>query len=120
MSELINDRTTSFYYHVHQTMIAALAPTQPINTSDMSIVHLMGLKIRHNQTKHDHVNELLVTRILQNQEKKEEAQSFGSDMHLVVFKSKLVRHTTVCNLLVKLTMFKTTLRSFESAASFVC
>ena len=120
MAELTNDWTISYYYHVHPTMIAALAPTQLINASHVSIVHLMGLKINHNQTKHDRVNELLMASILQNPEKKEEAQSFGSDMHLVVFKSKLVRHTTVCNLFVKRTMFKTTLRSFESAASFVC
>ena len=101
-------------------MIAALAQTQPIDACKTLTVHLIGLKINHNQTKRDSVNELVMASILQNPEKRGEAQSFGSDMHLVVFKSKLVRHATVGNFFVKLTIFKTTLRSFESASSVVC
>ena len=86
-------------------MIAALAQTQPIDACKTLTVHLIGLKINHNQTKRDSVNELVMASILQNPEKKGEAQSFGFDTHFVVFKSKLVRHATGGSSCVILTMF---------------
>ena len=91
IAAIISDQTTLTYCAVHPTMIVALASTQPPLKSKQSTVHLMGLKINHNQTKANRVNQLLVESILQDPDKKEGRQSFGSDMHLVRYKSNLVR-----------------------------
>ena len=72
MAELITNWTESYYYHVHPTMTAALAPTQLINACNTSTGHLMGLKINHNQTKRDPANEFAMASILQNPEKRGE------------------------------------------------
>ena len=72
-------------------MIVALTPTQPPDKGKPSTVHLMGLKLNHNQTKAHRVNQLPMGSILQKPDKTGKGPSFGTDMHLALFKSKLVR-----------------------------